>query len=107
MSKLRVNAFTVSGRDGSGAGPDQGRDYPLGRGGEELHQWSLPTRKRSSAREYNGKTAGRAPASTTTSRGSRRVLRFHTSAQIVNRVQRGEGRTQIGRNEKGRAFSAR
>ena len=43
MSKLRVNAFTVSA-DGFGAGPDQGRDQPLGRGGEQLHQWFLPTR---------------------------------------------------------------
>jgi dihydrofolate reductase len=43
MSKLRVNAFTVSA-DGFGAGPDQGREYPLGRGGEELHEWLIPTR---------------------------------------------------------------
>jgi dihydrofolate reductase len=43
MSKLRVNAFTVS-VDGFGAGPDQDRDYPLGRGGEQLHQWFVPTR---------------------------------------------------------------
>jgi dihydrofolate reductase len=43
MSKLCVNAFTVSA-DGFGAGPDQGREHPLGRGGEELHQWLLPTR---------------------------------------------------------------
>src|ERR1044071_10137520 len=35
MSKLRVNAFTVSA-DGFGAGP--------GQGGEQLHQWFLPTR---------------------------------------------------------------
>ena len=37
MSKLRVNAFSVSA-DGFGAGPDQGQDQPLGRGGEQLHQ---------------------------------------------------------------------
>lgn len=43
MSKLRVNAFSVSA-DGFGAGPDQGQDQPLGRGGEQLHQWFLPTR---------------------------------------------------------------
>jgi dihydrofolate reductase len=43
MSKLRVNAFTVS-VDGFGAGPDQDRDHPLGRGGEQLHQWFVPTR---------------------------------------------------------------
>lgn len=43
MSKLRVNAFTVSA-DGYGAGPAQDRDQPLGRGGEALHQWFIPTR---------------------------------------------------------------
>jgi dihydrofolate reductase len=43
VSKLRVNALAVSA-DGFGAGPDQGRDQPLGRGGEQLHQWFLPTR---------------------------------------------------------------
>jgi dihydrofolate reductase len=43
VSKVRVNAFSVSA-DGFGAGPDQGRDQPLGRGGEQLHQWFVPTR---------------------------------------------------------------
>ena len=43
MSKLRVSAFSVSA-DGFGAGPDQGRDHPLGRGGEQLHDWFIPTR---------------------------------------------------------------
>ncbi|HEU4993898.1 MAG TPA: hypothetical protein VFT29_03730 [Gemmatimonadaceae bacterium] len=43
MSKLRVNAFSVS-VDGFGAGADQSRDQPLGRGGEQLHQWFIPTR---------------------------------------------------------------
>src|SRR3954464_11053790 len=43
VSKLRVNAFTVSA-DGFGAGRDQSRDQPLGRGGEQLHQWFVPTR---------------------------------------------------------------
>jgi dihydrofolate reductase len=43
VSKLRVNAFSVSA-DGFGAGPDQSRDQPLGRGGEQLHQWFVPTR---------------------------------------------------------------
>ena len=38
MSKLRVNAFSVSA-DGFGAVPDQSRDQPLGRGGEQLHEW--------------------------------------------------------------------
>lgn len=43
MSKLCVNAFTVS-IDGYGAGPDQSLDNPLGRGGTRLHQWLLATR---------------------------------------------------------------
>ena len=43
MSKLRVNAFSVS-LDGFGAGPDQGLEHPLGRGGEALHNWFFPTR---------------------------------------------------------------
>jgi dihydrofolate reductase len=43
MPKLRVHTFTIS-IDGYGAGPDQRRDNPLGRGGETLHQWFLPTR---------------------------------------------------------------
>ena len=43
MSKLRVNAFTVSA-DGFGAGSDQSREDPLGRGGEQLHGWFIPTR---------------------------------------------------------------
>ncbi len=43
MSRLRVNAFTVSA-DGFGAGPDQSREEPLGRGGERLHEWFIPTR---------------------------------------------------------------
>ena len=43
MSKLRVNAFSVSA-DGFGAGPEQRRDQPLGRGGEQLHEWFFPTR---------------------------------------------------------------
>jgi dihydrofolate reductase len=43
MSKLRVNAFSISA-DGFGAGPDQSLDYPLGRAAEELHRWFRPTR---------------------------------------------------------------
>jgi len=42
MSKVRVNAFTVSA-DGFGAGPEQSRDFPLGRGGDRLHGWLVPT----------------------------------------------------------------
>jgi dihydrofolate reductase len=43
MSKLRVQSFSVS-VDGYGAGPRQGRDNPLGIGGEELHEWLVGTR---------------------------------------------------------------
>ena len=43
MSKLRVNAFTLS-LDGFGAGPDQTLQNPLGVGGEELHKWMTSTR---------------------------------------------------------------
>jgi dihydrofolate reductase len=43
MSRIRVNAFSVS-VDGFGAGPDQSRDHPLGRGGEGLHDWVISTR---------------------------------------------------------------
>ncbi|MGX5841442.1 dihydrofolate reductase family protein [Mesorhizobium sp. ArgA1] len=43
MSKLRVNAFTLS-LDGYGAGPDQTLQNPLGVGGEDLHKWMIGTR---------------------------------------------------------------
>jgi dihydrofolate reductase len=43
MSRLRVHSFSIS-LDGFGAGPDQGLDNPLGRGGESLHDWFVPTR---------------------------------------------------------------
>lgn len=43
MSKVRVNAFSIS-IDGYGAGPDQALENPLGRGGEALHEWFVPTR---------------------------------------------------------------
>ncbi|SIT52891.1 conserved hypothetical protein [Mesorhizobium prunaredense] len=43
MSKLRVNAFTLS-IDGFGAGPDQDLKEPLGVGGEALHTWMFGTR---------------------------------------------------------------
>ncbi|ESW68377.1 deaminase reductase [Mesorhizobium sp. LSJC285A00] len=43
MSKLRVNAFTLS-LDGFGAGPDQDLQNPLGVGSEYLHKWMTGTR---------------------------------------------------------------
>ncbi|BCS31716.1 deaminase reductase [Luteitalea sp. TBR-22] len=59
MSKLRVNAFTVS-IDGYGAGPDQSLDHPLGRGGGLLHQWFVPTATfRRHVLQTEGGTTGR------------------------------------------------
>ncbi len=43
MSKLRVNAFSMS-LDGFGAGPEQSLENPLGVGGMALHEWLFPTR---------------------------------------------------------------
>jgi len=43
MPRVRVAAFAIS-LDGYGAGPDQALDHPLGRRGDELHQWFYPTR---------------------------------------------------------------
>ena len=43
MTRVRVESFTVS-IDGYGAGPNQDRNNPLGVGGEDLHQWFIPTR---------------------------------------------------------------
>ena len=42
MTQVRVESFTVS-IDGYGAGPNQDINNPLGVGGEDLHQWLLPT----------------------------------------------------------------
>ena len=43
MAKLRVESFSIS-LDGFGAGPVQSLDEPLGKRGDDLHQWMLPTR---------------------------------------------------------------
>jgi dihydrofolate reductase len=43
MSRLRVHGFSIS-LDGFGAGAEQSVEEPLGRGGEDLHQWMFPTR---------------------------------------------------------------
>ena len=55
MSKVRVGAFSIS-VDGYGAGPDQTLETPLGRGGQHLHQWFLPTR--TFQRMHNGPEEG-------------------------------------------------
>jgi dihydrofolate reductase len=54
MSKLRVHCFTIS-LDGYGAGPDQSLQNPLGKGGEHLHEWFIPTR---TFRQTFGQTGG-------------------------------------------------
>ncbi|HEV7659759.1 MAG TPA: dihydrofolate reductase family protein [Allosphingosinicella sp.] len=54
MSRLRIHAFSIS-LDGYGAGADQSLEQPLGRGGEGLHRWFLPTR---TFRRMNGKDDG-------------------------------------------------
>jgi dihydrofolate reductase len=54
MSKLHVQWFSIS-LDGYGAGPDQGMENPLGRNGESLHDWVVPTR---TFKGPHGKTAG-------------------------------------------------
>jgi dihydrofolate reductase len=43
VGKLRVQCFAVS-VDGFGAGPQQDRSHGLGIGGENLHDWFVPTR---------------------------------------------------------------
>lgn len=42
MTRVRVESFTIS-LDGYGAGPNQDIDNGLGLGGEDLHQWFVPT----------------------------------------------------------------
>jgi dihydrofolate reductase len=54
VSKVRVASFTTS-LDGYGAGPDQTREEPLGRGGESLHDWLVHTR---TFRKMSGKDDG-------------------------------------------------
>ncbi len=43
MGQVRVESFAIS-IDGYGAGPDQDISHGLGLGGEDLHQWFIPTR---------------------------------------------------------------
>jgi dihydrofolate reductase len=42
MTKLRVQCFAIS-LDGYGAGASQSLETPLGVGGEQLHDWLVPT----------------------------------------------------------------
>jgi dihydrofolate reductase len=57
MSKLRVHCFAVS-LDGFGAGPNQSIDAPLGVGGENLHEWFIPTRVFQNMQGNDGGTTG-------------------------------------------------
>jgi dihydrofolate reductase len=53
MSKLR---FRISmSLDGFIAGPNQGREHPLGVGGDRLHEWAYPLR---AFKEMHGKEGG-------------------------------------------------
>jgi dihydrofolate reductase len=54
LMPLNVKAFSVS-LDGYGAGPAQDRDNPLGRGGQQLHEWMWATR---AARQMIGEDGG-------------------------------------------------
>ena len=56
MSKVKVAAFSIS-LDGYGAGPDQSKQEPLGKRGEELHEWIFPTKM---FRRMGGKEDGTA-----------------------------------------------
>ena len=42
MTRLRVHSFSIS-LDGYAAGPDQSLDDPIGRGGQQLHEWLFTT----------------------------------------------------------------
>jgi dihydrofolate reductase len=54
MAKVRVRGFSIS-LDGFGAGPEQSLGEPLGKRGEELHQWLVGTR---TFRAMTGETGG-------------------------------------------------
>jgi dihydrofolate reductase len=58
MIQVRVESFSIS-IDGYGAGPQQSVDHPLGIGGENLHEWFLPTRTfQKAVRGADGGTTG-------------------------------------------------
>lgn len=57
MQKLRVESFSIS-IDGFGAGPNQSLDNPLGAGGEDLHEWFIPTKTFQQSSGNDGGTTG-------------------------------------------------
>jgi dihydrofolate reductase len=54
---VRVDSYSIS-LDGYGAGPNQERENPLGRGGESLHDWLIPTRTFQRLIRKDGGTTG-------------------------------------------------
>ena len=57
MSKVKVTAFSVS-LDGYAAGLDQSLENPLGKRGEELHEWIFPTKMFQKMGRKEGGTEG-------------------------------------------------
>lgn len=57
MSRVRVGCFSLS-LDGFGAGPGQSPENPLGKGGEALHDWFVPTRTFQQVHGKEGGTTG-------------------------------------------------
>ena len=57
MSKVKVTAFSVS-LDGYGAGLNQSQTEPLGKRGEELHEWIFPTKMFQKMMHKEGGTEG-------------------------------------------------
>jgi dihydrofolate reductase len=57
VARLRVHGFSIS-IDGYGAGPRQGREHPLGVGGEMLHEWMIGTRTFRQMIRRDGGTTG-------------------------------------------------
>ena len=51
----KVKATQTMSLDGYTAGPEQTREEPLGKGGEELHEWMFATR---TFREMGGREGG-------------------------------------------------
>jgi dihydrofolate reductase len=57
MARLRVQSFSIS-LDGYGAGPNQSVKDPLGVGGEQLHEWFVPTRTFQQTHGHGSGTTG-------------------------------------------------
>ena len=77
MSRLRMN-ISMS-LDGYSAGPDPSLDDPLGKGGEQLHEWALGL---AAWREPHGLEGGE----------------VNESTQVMEAMQANVGATIMGRN---------